>query len=151
LSTVRFFEDVRPGEVKKSRGRTVTDADIRMFIGATGDDHPNHTDAEYCKHHPILKGPCVQGILLLGISDAFITLAFGNDLSQAMNYGHDKIRYLRPAYHGDTLTADLTVLSCVARDDDWGFVTVEALLANQSAEPVLVNHQKLLVKRRAAQ
>ena len=66
------FEDYAVGQRFTSDGRTVTDADIRLYLGATGTAHPNHTDEEYCKRHPILKGICAPGVLVLGLVDAFI-------------------------------------------------------------------------------
>lgn len=67
MTPPKYFEDFTIGDAFESRGRTVTEADIRMFIGATGADHPNHTDAEYCRHHPIFRQPCAPGVLALSV------------------------------------------------------------------------------------
>lgn len=146
--SVRYLEDFRPGEEFESRGRTVTEADIRLFIGATGADHPNHTDAEYCRRHPIFRQPCAPGVLTLGVVDGFIAEAVARGCALALNYGHDRVRYLRPVYPGDTLRARLRVAGCEPRDADWGLLTLEARAENQRGELVLVNVHKLLVRRR---
>lgn len=144
------FEDLVVGTHYTSRGRTITDADIRLFIGATGDDHPHHTDAEYCRRHPIFERPCAQGVLVLSVSDTFFSYEIGMQLELSANYGHDKVRYLKPVYDGDTVHAKMELLECTARDDSWGRVTVLCNIINQKGELVLVNHQVILAGRRSA-
>jgi 3-hydroxybutyryl-CoA dehydratase len=147
---VRYFEDFKVGDTFRSRGRTITEADIRLFIGATGADHPNHTDAEYCRTHPIFREPCAPGVLALSVVDGFIAEAITRPAALSLNYGHDKVRYLKPMYPGDTLSADITVTACDERDADWGLLTVTAQARNQLGEIVLVNVNKLLVQRKAS-
>ena len=43
------FEDIRVGEEYTSPARTVTEADIVIFAGLSGDYNVLHTDAEYMK------------------------------------------------------------------------------------------------------
>lgn len=145
-----YFEDLAIGTEYRSRGRTITDADIRLFIGATGDDHPHHTDAEYCKRHPVFERPCAQGVLVLSISDTFFAYEIGFHLAFSLNYGHDKIRYLKPVYDGDTVHSRMRLLDCKPRDETWGMVTVGCNVFNQKDELVLVNHQVILAGRRDA-
>ncbi len=145
-----YFEDLAVGAEFNSRGRTITDADIRLFIGATGDDHPHHTDAEYCKKHPVFKRPCAQGVLVLSVSDTFFAYEIGFNLAFSLNYGHDKIRYLQPVYDGDTVRSRMRILSCEPKDETWGRVLVECNVYNQDDELVLINHQVILAGRRPA-
>lgn len=146
-----FFEDLEVGAEYRSRGRTITDADIRLFIGATGDDHPHHTDVEYCRRHPIFREPCAQGVLVLSVSDTFFAYEIGMKLAFSANYGHDRIRYLKPVYHGDTVRAEMRIMDCRIQDDTWGRVTIGCNILNQRDELVLVNHQVILAGRRAGQ
>ena len=44
-----YFEDIQLGEEYVSPGRTVTEADIVIFAGLSGDYNVLHTDAEYMK------------------------------------------------------------------------------------------------------
>jgi acyl dehydratase len=143
-----YFEDLVPGTEYFSRGRTITGADIRLFIGATGDDHPHHTDAEYCKRHPVFDRPCAQGVLVLSVSDAFFASEIGLRLAFSLNYGHDRIRYLKPVYDGDTVRSQMRLMECRSRDEVWGSVTVRCHVLNQMDEIVLINHQVVLVGRR---
>ncbi len=150
MREVRYFEDFQVGEHFKSRGRTITDADIRMFIGATGADHPNHTDAEYCRSHPIFDRPCAPGVLTLSVVDGFIAEAVTLDAALSLNYGHDRIRYLRPVYPGDTISAEIKIAAKEEKDSDWGLLTVEAHAKNPRGELVLVNVNRLLIQRRTS-
>jgi 3-hydroxybutyryl-CoA dehydratase len=143
-----YFEDFPVGEMYRSRGRTITDADIRLFLGATGADHPNHTDAEYCKRHPIFERPVALGVQVLSVVDGFIAEAITRRSAPALNYGHDRIRYLKPVYPGDTIHAEITILAREAKNNEWGLLTVEALAKNQMGKLVLVNVNKLLIQRR---
>ena len=144
-----YFEDYAVGQRFRSRGRTVTDADIRLFVGATGCDHPNHTDEEYCKQHAVLDRPCAPGVLVLGLVDGFIAETITRHMASSMNYGHDKIRYLRPVYTHDTVHADIEIKDCAIRDDTWGLVRLEALGLNQHGDPVLFDAHALIVRRRS--
>ena len=49
----------------KSSGRTVTETDVVMFAGLTGDYNPLHIDHEYVKDTPFRR-PIAHG--LLGVS-----------------------------------------------------------------------------------
>lgn len=150
MRLTRYFEDFQVGDQLKSRGRTITDADIRMFIGATGADHPNHTDTEYCRDHPIFKRPCAPGVLTLSVVDGFIAEEITRNCALSLNYGHDRIRYLRPVYPGDTINAEIKITAKEVKDSDWGLLTVEAHAKNPQGEVVLVNVNKLLVQRKSS-
>ncbi len=144
----KFFEDFAVGQRYHSWGRTVTDADIRLFLGATGADHPNHTDAEHCRQHPIFHGPVALGVLVLSVVDGFIAEAITRGAAPCLNYGHDKIRYLRPVYPGDTIRATIEVTASEIKNEEWGLLTVQADAVNQAGDLVLVNANKLLIQRR---
>ncbi len=126
----------------------MTDADIRLFLGATGADHPNHTDAEHCRHHPIFDRPVALGVLVLSVVDGFIAEAITRNAAPCLNYGHDRIRYLRPVYPGDTIRATIEVTASEIKNEEWGLLTVQADAVNQAGDLVLVNTNKLLIQRR---
>lgn len=145
-----YFEDYAVGQRFTSGGRTVTDADIRLYLGATGTAHPNHTDEEYCKRHPVLKGICAPGVLVLGLVDAFIAETVTQQMASSMNYGHDKVRYIRPVYTHDTVHAEIEVTACDVRDDEWGLVRLAARALNQDGDSVLFDEHVVVVQRRSA-
>ncbi len=48
----QFFEDYQVGESRQTLGRTITESDIVLHAGQTGDFFPHHMDAEWCKTQP---------------------------------------------------------------------------------------------------
>ena len=49
VATPRGFADLKVGETFRSPSRTVTDAHFSAFQALSGDNHPIHYDAEYCR------------------------------------------------------------------------------------------------------
>ncbi|VXB09286.1 MaoC family dehydratase [Aeromicrobium sp. 9AM] len=145
-----YFEDYAAGQKFVSRGRTVTDADIRLHVGSTGADHPNHTDDDYSSKHPVLKGVCAHGLLVLGIVDGFITDELPKFMGPSMNYGHEKVRYIAPVYTGDTIHAEIEITDCRDKDDQWGLLELAVNAVNQNGVTVLFDQHILIVQKRAA-
>ncbi|MCA9265496.1 MAG: hypothetical protein KDA60_16665 [Planctomycetales bacterium] len=59
-----YFDDVEVGQTWSSGGRTVTETDVVMFAGLTGDYNPLHVDDEFAKNTPYRQR--------FGISDAVV-------------------------------------------------------------------------------
>ena len=70
----RFFEDIEVGEEYESPGRTVTEADIVIFAGLSGDYNVLHTDAEFMKSS-IFGERIAHGLLGLAIQAGLFTRA----------------------------------------------------------------------------
>ena len=64
-----YFEDVQLGEEYASPGRTVTEADVVIFAGLSGDYNVLHTDAEHMKASQFGER-IAHGLLGLSISRA---------------------------------------------------------------------------------
>src|SRR5213595_3636381 len=79
----RYFDDIELGEEYMSPGRTVTEADVVIFAGLSGDYNVLHTDAEFMKQsifgeriaHGLL-GLAIQSGLFSRATQAYATLAF---------------------------------------------------------------------------
>src|SRR5262249_9116369 len=108
----------------------------------------NHSDEEYCRRHPILKGVCAPGVLLLGFLDAFTTSTITRFMASSMHYGHDKIRYVNPVYIGDTVHAEIEVVESEVKSEEWGLLRLDQRLVSQNGEVVLYNLDVLIVQRR---
>lgn len=144
----QFFEDYVVGTARTSTGRTITETDIVMHAGQTGDFYPHHMDAEWCKTQDF-KQRIAHGTLIFSV--AVGQTATGEINPEAFSYGYDRVRFIRPVFIGDTLTTRCSIKE--KRDDPkrpkLGVVVelVEAL--NQRGETVLAAEHLLLVKRRA--
>ena len=67
----RFFEEFEVGEELVTPSRTVTEADIVMFSGLSGDYSPHHTDDEFIKTLPF-EGKIAHGPLVIAVSSGLI-------------------------------------------------------------------------------
>ena len=93
--------------------KTITEADILSFAAVSGDTYPLHVDAEYAKTtrfgqriaHGMLSASLLSTVnaLMLGTPDGI--------------YVEQSLRFRRPVYIGDTLTAtsELTAIDAVKR------------------------------------
>lgn len=141
-----FFEDYVTGNTRESTGRTITEADIVLHAGQTGDFYPHHMDAEWCSTQPF-KQRIAHGTLIFSVG---VGMTAGEINPRAMSYGYDRLRFIQPVFLNDTIRARVTVRE--KRDDpkraDHGIV-VEALeVTNQRGKTVLVADHLLLVERR---
>lgn len=144
----KYFEDYQVGEVQITSGRTMTEADIRLFIGCSDNTHPVHVDAEYCKKFPAIGRPIVQGVLTLGVADAFMAKEVSPTKVSSVHYGHEKVRYIRPVYPGDTIHCRFEVTDKQIKNDEFGVVTWDVLVINQKDEPVLFHVDKQYIGRK---
>lgn len=107
-----FFDDFKAGQSWTSPRRTITETDIVMFAGLTGDYNPVHTDQIYAEATPfgtrILHGPAVFAIATglefrLGIKEgtAIAFLGMTWDLKAPVKMGDtihvfQKVSMIRP-------------------------------------------------------
>ena len=101
-----YFDDYEVGSLVKSHGRTMTEADIVLHAGQTGDFYPHHMDAEFCATQPFGQR-IAHGTLILSVAVGM--LASGDINEAAMTYGYEAIRFIRPVFIGDTITAHASI------------------------------------------
>ena len=145
----RWFEDIEIGERRDSVGRTITEADIVLHAGQTGDFFPHHMDAEWMATQPAGQR-IAHGTLILSVA---VGMTAGDINPQAMSYGYDRIRFIRPVFIGDTIrvTAEITEKSeHRKRPAEFGYVHELVTVINQHGETVMVLTHLYLVNRRAA-
>jgi 3-hydroxybutyryl-CoA dehydratase len=86
----------------------VSESDVYMFAGITGDDHPNHVNEEYMRGGRFGRR-VAHGALLVGIMSAASTKFLVDNELDGVSYGYDKVRFTAPVYFGDTVTATYTI------------------------------------------
>ncbi len=114
--------------------KTVTEADVGLFAGITGDFAPQHIDEEFMRSRP--QGRRIaHGVLTLGLtSTASARLCEAHQVT-AVSYGYDSVRFLRPVYLGDTVTVEYAVRSV---DTDSRKAHAEMTVTRPEAEVCLV-------------
>jgi 3-hydroxybutyryl-CoA dehydratase len=89
----------------ESYSQTITDADIKMYAGISGDNNPIHMSDEYAKKSRF-KNRIAHGLLSAG----FFSALFGTRLPGiGCVYVSQNLEFKRPVFLGDTITAIITV------------------------------------------
>jgi acyl dehydratase len=141
----RYFEDYDIGAERTTTGRTITETDIVLHAGQTGDFYPHHMDAEWCKTQEFGQR-IAHGTLIFSVA---IGMTAGIINSVAFSYGYDRLRFVKPVFIGDTIRVRVTLHE--KRDhpkrSDQGIVVERCEVFNQRQEVVLVCDHLLLVQR----
>lgn len=111
--------------------KTVSEADVYMYAGVTGDFSPNHVNHEYMK-----KGRygarIAHGALLIGfMSTASAMMKVGRTAS----LGYDRVRFTAPVYFGDTVE---TTYTCESLDKEKNRMLCKCTCTNQEGTVVAV-------------
>lgn len=91
--------------------KTVSESDVYLFAGITGDLSPNHVNKVYMEKSSYGK-LMAHGALVVGFMSTASSLAI-EDTREAdetpVSLGYDKIRFIKPVFFGDTLTVRYTI------------------------------------------
>ena len=99
-----YLEDLSVGQ-SASYAKTITEADVVLFAGISGDDNPVHINAEYAAE-TMFKDRIVHGMF----SAALISAVLGTRMpGPGAIYIDQQISFKAPVYIGDTVTATATV------------------------------------------
>ena len=144
----RYFEEYEPGAERRTLGRTITEADIVLHAGQTGDFYPHHMDAEWCKTQEFGQR-VAHGTLIFSVA---VGMTAGAVNMVAFSYGYDRLRFIRPVFIGDTISVRVTIAEKREhKRPDHGIVVERLEVVNQHGETVLACDHLLLVRRRAEQ
>jgi 3-hydroxybutyryl-CoA dehydratase len=114
-----YFEDLEVG-MTAVFGKTVTDADICIFAGVSGDTNPVHLNDDYAKG-TMFKGRIAHG--MFGAS--LISAVFGTKMpGPGCIYVSQNLRFKAPVRVGDTLIARVTVKNLLPQKKFVEFDTV---------------------------
>lgn len=144
-----YLEDYVIGSTRTTMGRTITEADIVLHAGQTGDSFPHHMDAHWAATQPI-GARIAHGTLVMSIA---VGMTAGDINPQAMSYGYDRVRFIAPVYIGDTITvtAEITATSDHRRDPERrGYVEELVTARNQDGTSVFVATHLYIVNKRGS-
>lgn len=116
--------------------KTVTETDVVLFAGISGDLNPAHINEEAMKDS-MFKGRIAHGIL--GVS--FISAVLGMQLpGPGTIYLGQEVKFLKPIRINDTVTATLTVKEIDAK----GRMILDSTVTNQNGDVVIVGESKVI-------
>ncbi|HZJ85410.1 MAG TPA: MaoC family dehydratase [Syntrophomonadaceae bacterium] len=118
--------------------KTMTETDVITWVGLTGDLNPIHIDREYSKNTQF-GDILVPGVLVLGLISTIMTqLTFGNV------YANQKIKFTKPVFIGDTITATGTVIE---KNAERRLVKIETKCTNQKGEIVMIGDGTIYIMK----
>jgi 3-hydroxybutyryl-CoA dehydratase len=128
----RAFEELTDGERFATRGRTLTEADVVLFAGLSGDTHPQHTDAEWSARSRFGER-IAHGMLV--ISYAVGLVPFDPERVVALRRVADVV-FKNPVRIGDTIHVEGEVADRRELDEGHGLVTCRWRVLNQNGKLV---------------
>lgn len=147
----RYYEDFVVGQVFHHHwGRTINEGDNSLFTTLTLSFNPLYFNAEYARAHgypTVVVNPMLVFLVVFGLTV--------EDLSEGggLFLGVDGLKFHRPVYPGDTLTARSTVVETrpsTSRPGS-GVVTWHTVGFNQRGEVVVEFRRTNLINRREAE
>jgi len=147
MTQTQYFEDYVVGGKRVTSGRTITEADVVIHAGHTGDYFPHHVDAEFARQTQFGQR----------VAHGTMTFAIGIGLTAtqinpvAFTYGYDKLRFPKPVFIGDTMraTSEVAELRESKSRPTAGVVTFTHELINQRNEVVCRCLRSALLKRKS--
>ena len=136
-----FLEDIEVG-MTAIYAKTITDADLVMFAGISGDTNPVHLDANFADQ-TVFNGRIAHGML----SASFISTVLGTRLpGPGCIYLSQSLKFRAPVKAGDTVTARVTVKDV---NPDNKRITLDTICT--VGDSVVVDGEALLMVSRRAE
>ena len=92
--------------------KTVSESDVYLYAGITGDFSPNHVNRTYMERSAWGRR-MAHGMLLVGFVSTASTMAIADTRDDATEtpvaVGMDRLRFLAPVFIGDTVTVSYRI------------------------------------------
>lgn len=109
--------------------KTITEADVALFAGVTGDFNSIHINEIEAAKSIFGKRVC-HGMLVA----SYISTVLGTALpGEGTIYRSQKLDFVKPAFIGDTITATVTVKQCMKKN----IILLETIVTNQNHETLI--------------
>jgi acyl dehydratase len=144
------LERFKVGDKAVSPGRTVTESDVVMFAGISGDWDELHTNIEYMKNSPFGQR-IAHGMLTLSIGSGLAFRARQRQPVEVLAFlGMDNVRFTAPVFIGDTIRAESEVIEARPSKSrpDTGILKFKNSVKNQRDETVATWETALMVSTR---
>jgi acyl dehydratase len=144
----RYFEDWQVGEEFETSRRTITEADIVIFAGLSGDYNPLHTNEEFAKK-TVFGTRVAHGFLVHSISIGLINQTTLFDGTVVAQKGHKNIVFTKGVVSGDTIYVKVKVVEKNNQGKpDRGEVVFDVEVINQKEEICSKSTRTLLIKKK---
>ena len=144
----RYFEDFEIGDEFESPGRTITEADVVLYAGLSGDYNQIHTDEEYARARSIYGTRIAHGLLGLSIVEG-LKFRVGLFEGTAIASLEWTWKHQQPLLIGDTVRARWRISQKrETRDPNRGIIWEHVQLVNQGDEVVSEGDHTVMMHRR---
>ena len=113
-----------------SMAKTISESDVYLFAGITGDHNPAHVNEEASKQ-TAFGGRIVHGILSAGLISAVLAMKLPGP---GTIYLGQELKFTKPVRFGDTVTATCTVSEILAEKN---IIKLDTICTNQAGEVVI--------------
>ncbi len=127
--TGKTVDDLHPGDEGRF-SKTLSESDIYLFAGVTGDFSPAHVNEVFAKGS-FFGGRIAHGLLTAGLISTVIATSLPGPGSI---YLRQELDFTAPVYAGDTITAHAKVLEV---DAEKNRVLLETVCTNQKGRTVI--------------
>lgn len=142
----KTFEGFSVGDEFTTASRTITEGDISLFAGLSGDFNPLHMDEEFAKGTPF-GGRIAHGMLIASVATGLAN-QLGIFEGTAIALLGMSLRFTGAVRPGDTVHALLTVREKKeTKKDDRGIVTFDVRVFDQRDGCVLESEWSVMLRR----
>lgn len=147
MGTGLYWDDVKIGQRFQTLGRTVTEADIAMFVGVTGMVEEMFTNIEYIKAESKIGARPVPGSFVYCIAEGLLMQSTMQRTGMA--FLECDLRILKPTVAGDTLHVQAEVVEARSTSKPGrGLMRTMNRVVNQRGEVVATYNPLRMVKGR---
>ncbi|MFA5663479.1 MaoC family dehydratase [Castellaniella sp.] len=119
--------------------KTISESDVYLFAGITGDLAPVHVNQAYMQDS-FYGQRIAHGVLLMGFMSTTSSMMVARLPSEGktavpVSLGYDRVRFLKAALIGDTVTVDYRI---IATDESRARTTAEISVRNQHGDTIAV-------------
>ncbi|NPV91148.1 MAG: MaoC family dehydratase [Firmicutes bacterium] len=137
------FDQLNIGD-RANVSKTISETDVYLFAGITGDFNPVHVNSEYAKDTQFSKR-IAHGVLSVGL----ISTVLGTRLpGPGSIYLNQTVSFLAPVYVGDTITAEVEVIEKMPEKSR---VKLRTTCYNQTGKNILQGEAIVAFKKAANQ
>ncbi len=135
----KTIKDICLGETS-SFSKTITEADVVLFAGVTGDMNPVHMNDVYAKTSMFKKRICHGGLV-----SALFSTVLGTSLPGVGTiYLSQESKFIKPVYLNDTITATVEVVEIIESKNR---VVLKTIASNQDGEVVITGQALVMPPR----
>jgi len=147
--SVRYLEDLAPGQLYKSPGSIRVDAERILSFAAEFDPQPFHLDEEAARA-TFFRGLVASGWHTAAVSMRLIVDSELRPAGGVIGAGFDDMQWPGPVRPGDELRVEIEVLEVRPSKSrpEQGMIKIRASTLNQKGKPVQVSIGNLVVLRR---